>query len=313
MKPVVTSPSTSFEDLLNGLAVAKTDDERAYLIDTIVAKLQRKRANVSTKALEHFISLTGGQDIDGFAKSIRSNNVKKAVLTDDIAVPLVSPMEMTELVDHIISNKEALLVLDKDKPHRKRPVIIDDHPDEVVEHTRGFGEGKKPEDYLESFKEFITTHINEIAALRTICTKPAELTRESLKSLKLELDRHDFTEKQLNSAWNEMTNQDIVADIIAFIRQQAIGSTLISHETRVKSAFAKLKLNHSFNKTQIDWLNRIEKVLLEESVLDEQIFEVGAFKNAGGFTIIDRRFGGKLRDIISELNKYLYDDGGNVA
>ena len=313
MKPVVTSPSTSFEDLLNGLAVAKTDEERAYLVDTIVAKLQRKRANVSTKALEHFINLTGGQDIDGFAKSIRSNNVKKAVVADEVAVPLVSPMEMMDLVNHIIAHKEALLILDKDKTHRKRSVIIDNHPDEVIEHTRGFGDGKKPEDYLESFKEFITTHINEIAALRTICTKPAELTRESLKSLKLELDRHDFTEQQLNSAWIEMTNQDIAADIIAFIRQQAIGSMLISHETRVKSAFAKLKLNHSFNKTQIDWLNRIEKVLLEESVLDEQIFEVGAFKNAGGFMIIDRRFGGKLRDIISELNQYLYDDGGSVA
>ena len=100
MKPVVTSPSTSFEDLINGLAVAKTDDERAYLVDTIVAKLQRKRANVSAKALEHFINLTGGQDIDSFAKSIRSNNVKKALeLADEVAAPLVSPMEMTELVD----------------------------------------------------------------------------------------------------------------------------------------------------------------------------------------------------------------------
>ena len=138
-------------------------------------------------------------------------------------------------------------------------------------------------------------------------------TREALKSLKLELDRHDFTEKQLNSAWNEMTNQDIVADIIAFIHQQALGSTLISHEQRVKHAFAKLRVNHDFNKTQLDWLKRIEKVLLEESVLDEQIFEVGAFKNAGGFTIIDRRFGGKLREIITELNEYLYEDGGSVA
>ena len=81
----------------------------------------------------------------------------------------------------------------------------------------------------------------------------------------------------------------------------------------MKNAFAKLKLHHDFNKTQLDWLNRIEKVLLEETVLDEQIFEVGAFKNAGGFPIIDRRFGGKLREIISELNEYLYDDGGNVA
>lgn len=314
MKPVVTSPSTSFEDLLNGLLAAQTADEKAYLIDTIVAKLQRKRANVSAKALEQFIDLTGGQDIDGFAKRIRSNNVKKSQeLAETVTVPLVTPTEIGDVVEDIIKHKEAFLVLDKDKVHRKRPVIIDDHPDEVVERGRGYGEGQKPEDYLESFKEFINKHLNEIAALKTVCTKPSELTRESLKSLKLELDRHDFTEQQLNTAWKEMTNQDIVADIIAFIRQQALGTTLISHETRVKNAFTKLRLNHNFNKNQLDWLNRIEKVLLEETVLDEQIFEVGAFKNAGGFTIIDRRFGGKLREIITELNQYLYDDGGNVA
>ena len=110
-----------------------------------------------------------------------------------------------------------------------------------------------------------------------------------------------------------MTNQDIAADIIAFIRQQAIGSTLISHEQRVKDAFAKLRLNHNFNKNQLDWLKRIEKVLLEELVLDEQIFEVGAFRNAGGFSNINRRFGGKLQDIITEINKYMYEDGGTVA
>lgn len=314
MKPVVTNPSTTFEDLLSGLSVAKTDDEKAYLIDTIVAKLQRKRSNVSKKALEQFIYLTGGQDIDSFAKSIRNNNVKRSPdFLETVGVPLVSSTEMSSLVDDIIKNKEAFLILDRDKVQHKRPVIIDNHPDEVIERTRGYGEGQKPEDYLESFKEFISTNLNTIAALKTVCTKPSELTRESLKGLKLELDRHNFTENQLNTAWKEMTNQDIVADIIAFIRQQALGSNLISHETRVKNAFAKLRLNHTFNKTQLDWLNRIEKVMLEETVLDKQIFEIGAFKNAGGFTIIDRRFGGKLNEIIVELNKYLYEDGGNVA
>lgn len=314
MKPVVTNPSTTFEDLLSGLSVAKTDDEKAYLIDTIVAKLQRKRSNVSEKALEQFIYLTGGQDIDSFAKSIRNNNVKRSPdFLETVGVPLVSSTDMSSLVDDIIKNKEAFLILDRDKVQHKRPVIIDNHPDEVIERTRGYGEGQKPEDYLESFKEFISTNLNTIAALKTVCTKPSELTRESLKGLKLELDRHNFTENQLNTAWKEMTNQDIVADIIAFIRQQALGSNLISHETRVKNAFAKLRLNHTFNKTQLDWLNRIEKVMLEETVLDKQIFEIGAFKNAGGFTIIDRRFGGKLNEIIVELNKYLYEDGGNVA
>ena len=294
MKPVVTNPSTSFGDLMKGLEVATTDEQLAYQINLIVAKLQRKRRNISKKALEQFENLTGGKDLGAVAEHLNSSTIKEAA---------------AELLGH----REAFSVLDKDRPHSKSPRIIDDHPDVVIDHTRGYGEGQKPEDYLEAFKEFINNNMNAIAALRTVCTRPSELTREALKSLKLELDRHDFTEKQLNSAWNEMTNQDIVADIIAFIRQQALGSALVGHEQRVKHAFAKLRMNHEFNKTQLDWLKRIEKVLLEESVLDEQIFEVGAFKNAGGFTIIDRRFGGKLREIMTELNEYLYDDGGSVA
>lgn len=294
MKPVVTNPSTNFEDLMKGLEAATTDEQLAYQINLIVAKLQRKRRNISKKALEQFENLTGGKDLGAFAEHLNSSTIKEAA---------------AELLGH----REAFSVLDKDRPHSKSPRIIDDHPDVVIDHTRGYGEGQKPEDYLEAFKEFINNNMNAIAALRTVCTRPSELTREALKSLKLELDRHDFTEKQLNSAWNEMTNQDIVADIIAFIRQQALGSALVGHEQRVKHAFAKLRMNHEFNKTQLDWLKRIEKALLEESVLDEQIFEVGAFKNAGGFTIIDRRFGGKLREIMTELNEYLYDDGGSVA
>lgn len=208
MKPVVTNPSASFEDLLNGLETATTDEQLAYQINLIVAKLQRKRRNVGQKAAEQFINLTGGQDIPAFAEHINSSTIK-------------------EVAAELLNHREAFSVLDGDKPHSKRPVVIDDHPDELIEHTRGYGEGQKPEDYLDSFKTFITNNINDIAALKTVCTKPSELTRESLKSLRLELDRHDFTEKQLNSAWNEMTNQDIVADIIAFIRQQALGSALL--------------------------------------------------------------------------------------
>lgn len=303
MKPVVKKPHTTFEDLLNGLSIAQTDDERVYLVDTIIAKLQRKRANISSKALEQFIHFTDGKDLRQFAEEIC---IKKLNCE-------IKSTEMAELTGIIQKHKDAFLILDKDKQHRKKPVVIDSHEDELVSHERGYGEGQKPEDYIESFKTFITQHLNEIAALKTVCTKPSELTRESLKSLKLELDRHDFTEKQLNSAWQQMTNQDIVADIIAFIRQQALGSTLVSHETRVKNAFAKVKLNHQFNPNQVSWLNRIEKVMLEESVLDEQIFEMGAFKNNGGFAVINRRFGGKLREIITEINQYLYEDGGSAA
>ena len=226
MKPVVTNPSTSFEDLMKGLEVAATDEQLAYQIDLIVAKLQRKRRNVSKKALEQFAYLTGGKDLGVFAEHLNSSTIKEAT---------------AELLGH----REAFSVLDKDKTHRKRPVVIDNHEDELIDHTRGYGEGQKPEDYLEAFREFINNNINAIAALRTVCTRPSELTRDALKSLKLELDRHDFTEKQLNSAWNEMTNQDIVADIIAFIQDNqtllpmAIQSAIDGRLSRMEDYIAR--------------------------------------------------------------------------
>lgn len=293
MKPVTPNPLTTFEDLLNGLKVIEKD-KQAYQLSLIIAKLQRKSRRISSKALEQFIYLTGGKDLKSFAEEL--NNGK----TEDS-------------VKRTLECSEAFAVLENDKIHKKRPVVIDNHEDEVISHERGYGKANKPEDYIEAFRAFVLSNLNKINALKIVCTRPSELTRETLKELKMELDRHEFTEKQLNTAWNEITNEDIVADIIAFVRQQAIGSALISHETRVKNAFAKLRQNHKFNKVQLDWLKRIEKVMLEESVMDEQIFEQGAFKNNGGFKGIDRRFEGQLHSVIMELNQYLYDDGGIVA
>lgn len=293
MKPVTPNPKTTFEDLLNGLKVVEKD-KQAYQLSLIIAKLQRKSRKISPKVLEQFAYLTGGKDPKAFAKELNDGKV-------------------ADSMKRVLECSEAFAVLDNDSTHRKRRVVIDSHEDEIVSHERGYGKASKPEDYIEAFRRFVVENLNEINALKIVCTRPFELTRATLKELKMELDRHNFTEKQLNTAWNEMTNEDIVADIIAFVRQQAIGSTLISHETRVKNAFAKLRQNHKFNKSQLDWLKRIEKVMLEEAVLDEQMFEQGAFKNNGGFKGIDRRFEGQLHDVIVELNQYLYDDGGTVA
>ncbi|MCM1228097.1 MAG: type I restriction-modification system endonuclease [Clostridium sp.] len=293
MKPVTPNPKTSFEDLLNGLKAVEKD-KQAYQLSLIIAKLQRKSRRVSQKALEQFMYLTGGKDLNSFAKELNDGKV-------------------SESVKRVLDCAEAFAVLDNDRTHKKRHVVIDGHEDEVISHERSYGKVAKPEDYIEAFRRFIVENLNKINALKIVCTRPSELTRKTLKELKMELDRHDFTEKQLNTAWNEMTNQDIAADIIAFVRQQAIGSTLLSHETRIKNAFVKLRQNHKFNKIQLDWLKRIEKVMLEETVIDEQMFEQGAFKNNGGFRGIDRRFEGQLHEVIMELNQYLYDDGGNAA
>jgi type I restriction enzyme R subunit len=66
---------------------------------------------------------------------------------------------------------------------------------------------------------------------------------------------------------------------------------------------------------ELKWINRIEKYLLNESVINLDSFDESgtAFKTEGGFKRINKVFGGYLQNIIDELNFYLYDDGGNAA
>ncbi len=295
MKPVVANPSATFTQLLDGLEVLEDEKHVQYQINQIIAKLQRKKRSMDSTAMEHFVSMTGGQDPTQFIADIRKRK------PDDAR-------------NCILAYTDVFKMLQETKANGNNPVVISDAEDELLEHNRGYGTGSRPEDYLDDFAAYIKRNLNEIAALNIICTRPKELTRESLKSLRLALDREGFTTRQLNTAISQMTNEDIAADIISLIRRYAIGSALVSHEARIRQAVDKLKKAHRFSKQELNWVKRMEKYLLEESVLNISVFdEDGRFKAQGGFKKINKVFGNKLESIVLELNEYLYDDGGKTA
>ena len=100
--------------------------------------------------------------------------------------------------------------------------------------------GKKPEDFLKEFGEFIKAKRNEIAALSAVLTRPRELTRKQLRELRLALDTAGFPESSLAAAWRDKTNQEIAASILGYIRQAALGDALVPYETRVDRALSKI-------------------------------------------------------------------------
>ena len=205
-------------------------------------------------------------------------------------------------------------MIQQTKANGNKPVVISDAEDEVISHERGYSSGTRPEDYLDAFSTYVKTHINEIAALNIVCTRPKDLTREGLKNLLLTLDREGFTTQQLNTALSQMTNEEMAVDIITLIRRYAIGSALLSHEARIRKAVEKLKKAHNFSKQELSWIARMEKYLMEESVLNVSVFdEDSRFKAQGGFNKINKVFQDKLESIVWELNEYLYDDGGRTA
>ena len=295
MKPVVTNPTTTFTQLLDGLEEVEDKEIISAQINQIIAKLQRKKRCMDSKTMEQFISMTNGMDPTQFIVDIEKRN------PEDAKKRLLAYRNMFEYIQQT-------------RASGNRAVVISGEEDELTSHTRGYGNSEKPEDYLDAFSDYVKTHMNEIAALSIVCTRPKDLTRDTLKSLRLTLDREGFTTQQLNTAISELTNEEIAADIISLIRRYAIGSSLISHEARIRRAVDKLKKAHNFSKQEMSWIGRMEKYLMEESVLNVQVFdEDSRFKTYGGFAKINKVFQNKLENIVLELNEYLYDDGGRVA
>lgn len=49
---------------------------------------------------------------------------------------------------------------------------------------------------------------------------------------------------------------------------------------------------------------------MHESILNVETFEAPIFKADGGFKRFNVKFGGKLLDIIRQINTYIYEDKG---
>jgi type I restriction enzyme R subunit len=208
----------------------------------------------------------------------------------------------------IIKGKQNLLAFLDENRYQPLKQLISSHEDELTSHTRGYGKGDKPEDYLNEFKSFIIDNLNKIPSLTIVCQRPRELTRQGLRELKMVLDEQGFTEANLKTAWREWTNEDIAADIISFIRRQALGDPLVSHEERIRQAMKKVYSMKTWTKIQRQWLERIEKQLIAETVFERDDFNKGAFKAHGGFDRINKIFAGNLNTVLDEINVALYPE-----
>ena len=296
MQPVSADPKTTFAQLLDGLEVLEDEAHIKNAVAQIIAKLQRVKRRLTKEEVNEFKDLAAGLTVEGFIQKIES-------------------LPAAEARNTLLMEASLLEMLDDKHGHGGYTKVISDKQDKFLIRERGFGKNEqRPEDYIEAFEDFVKNNVNEIAALNIICTRPKELTRETLKSLRIALAQNGFTTQQLNTAVSEITSEEITADIISLVRRYAIGSPLVSHQARIRRAVDKLKKAHNFSRVELNWLSRIESYLLNESVMNVKVFdEDERFKTNGGYKRLNQVFRNNLEGIITELNEYLYDDGGRTA
>lgn len=285
MKPVVTTPGITFEQLADEAAAVSEPDALYVIADQALAKLQRRRSALMAHA-------DAVEAQTGFAPA-----ALLALADSDPAA-----------LRRIVADPATARFLDTLRQPRSQAQILSEHDDEVVRVETGYGASVRPEDYIASFGAWIASHRNEIPALVAVTQRPASLTRADLRALALELDRAGFSELTLRTAWHETTNQDVAATIIGFIRTKALGSPLIPYADRVKAGLARVLASHAWSGPQKQWLARLAQQVEKNVVVDRKALDEAPFHQSGGLTKLNTVFDGRAEEVLAELEAAVWAD-----
>ncbi len=285
MKPVVVNPKIKFGELAAEIGSTHLAEARELARMQLVAKLRRKKLSEETKRR---ISERSGMGVPSLLEFLHN-----------------SPLET--VAQWLCENTALIDDLDRLNAAGNVMIPVADQPDRFKEEETGYGEGRsRPEDYISSFRDFIEQNKNEIAALKTVLTRPHDLTRADLKQLRLKLDDAGFPETYLDKAFKQQTNAEIAAGIIGYIRRAALGDPLLSYNERVDKALTRILQAQQWSPQQQKWLQRISSQLKSELVVDREALNSGQFKAEGGFNRINQVFEGRLEAVLKNIYENLW-------
>ncbi|WP_163931397.1 type I restriction-modification system endonuclease [Paraferrimonas sp. SM1919] len=308
MKPVVTRPTISNEDLLKEMASPDTNSQ-------IVADDGTTFAQQSLEALSLKLSRV-------FNKAAKQKDDKPKVAEqlkqlDDLTKQHIPELNsIVELPKYMLAQgpMAAAQLLQSNpwiltrEPTLKEAVNFGEQAPylyegeagktTITQNWRGYN---APEDYLIAFRDFIQNNQNKISALNVVVNRPRDLTKKDLVQLLTELENHRFDEQTLIQARKVVKQEDVAARIIGLIRRAAIGSPLTPFEERLQTASETIIKKHNLTTEQTKWLNRIVNQMRDDLVLNEDSFKVGNLRRKGGKQQANLDLNGKLDEILKDL------------
>lgn len=291
MRPVVVDPSISFEQLVKELIAAKEITHREAIREQFVVKLRRRLKKLPKEAREQFEAVAGETPEATLQRLLTGS-------PDEVGVWFAARSAVGPILDW---------QADGGTP---RLMPISHHGDEIVSVTRGYGEAKRPQDFLDSFSAFVRDNVNTVAALKLVVQRPRDLTRADLRELRLALDRQGYSEANLNRAWAETKNEEIAASIIGFVRQAALGDPLVPYADRVNAAMRRILASRAWTDPQRRWLKRIGEQIEKEVVIDRAAIDEEPFRADGGFNRLNKVFGGELENVLATFNEETWRQAG---
>jgi type I restriction enzyme R subunit len=177
---------------------------------------------------------------------------------------------------------------------------------------------------VESFKQFLAEHKDEITTLQIIFSQPygqQRLTYAQVKELAkaIELPPNSWTTEKLWMAYSQLEKDKVrgvggkrvLTDIVSLVRHAVeLDDELVPYPERVRQRYeawlaAQEADGRKFTEEQHWWLDRIAEHIGVNLGISTQDFDYGEFFNKGGQVAAVRMFGAELPNLLQELNKEL--------
>lgn len=285
-----TGPTRSIGEVIEDIWANR---DRDYNVRILVKRLHRVEKEMAAEARDIFAAhgIPDG-DVGRFAAGLT------AALKNDFTGTMAT-LRKPGLQDYLTNY-----------PRRPRTFIrAIEHVDTVSSEylvRDGVGKEHKPEDYLELFSRFVRENPEHIEAIRILLERPADWSTQALTELrqKLAATPERFTIDVLQKVHQACYRKALV-DVISMVKHAAQEqSPLLTAEERAAKAIADVSHGKTFTPEQQQWLDRIRASLVENLSIDRDDFDVlPTLEGAGGWGKANKVFGGKLEDLIKELNK----------
>lgn len=281
-------PTRTIREIVQAIA---NNEDREYNITVLSKRLQRISKNITESSRGQFNYILG-EDIAAFASNLQHK------LDRDWANTM-----------KILQSEGFLKLCENYQRPPKHQIVAESAEDTVISEVifrAADGSELKPTDYLKLFETFVKENTEHIEAIEILLNRPKEFHTGELKDLKEKLaTRPDdlidkFNERNLKRAYkNEL------ADIISIIRHAAKGEELVTAESRIDRALAKVKANKIFTPEQEKWLELIRHHLIKNLLIEKDDFDnLLLFTREGAnFKKLNKIFNGDLEKLIDQINE----------
>ena len=330
-QPLITKPTMSLRDLAMGVMMGARDDDT---IGSLAGRLARFDRQLNATERDRIREQAGGVEltriVGDLLGAIDPDRIEEkareieAVADDAEPTPAACEVARQRLVDDAADVFTGKLIELIDSIRRDKEQTIDHEGLDRVLRAEWEGDAhENAEALVRDFREYLEANRNEIEALTIFYSQPhrrRELTHAMIGETfdRLKSDRPRLAPLRVWQAYSlleEYKGSQPISELTALValirRACGIDSRLSTHSDTVRRNFQNwIMTRHSgagekFNDEQMEWLRMIRDHIVTSFHLDRDDLDMAPFDGKGGMGRMYKLFGGRMDEVIDELNEAL--------